>query len=465
VVPAIFDFMGELIHKIDRTLARVLPGELYRTFIRFYRNLKGLNVFRLYRDWVFQSRLRRTQSNHRKLKAALKGADKVKVAFMVINASVWKYDTLYRMMEDDPVFEPAIVICPSVVFGKEMMKMEIERATEWFENKGYRMINTWDKAHNQWVDIKKSFGPDIVFFTNPHNQSHPQYFITNFLDTLTCYVPYGIMTPNRQRDQFDKDFHNFLWRAFYETPLHLEMAQKYSRNKGCNGVAVGYPVFDEMLEKQAKKNPPQVWKSTVRPLKKIIWAPHHTLNLFRERQNYSSFLEYADFMIEIAEKYKDQVQFAFKPHPGLRPKLSQPDVWGEAKTTAYYEQWDALPNAQTEEEGYINLFLQSDGLILDSISFMVEYMFTGKPLIFTIKDDTIEEKFNEFGQIAFQHLYKGYNKQDVVNFIEEKVISSHDPMEPQRTAFFNHHFPKRSDGGVSGHILQQIKNVINIQNT
>ncbi len=46
-------------------------------------------------------------------------------------------------------------------------------------------------------------------------------------------------------------------------------------------------------------------------------------------------MKYHEFMLEMAQKYSDRIQIAFKPHPILRPELSLPEVW-KRKTDEYY---------------------------------------------------------------------------------------------------------------------------------
>ena len=48
------------------------------------------------------------------------------------------------------------------------------------------------------------------------------------------------------------------------------------------------------------------WKLRDMNLKRIIWAPHHTIEGNTDDIAFSTFLEYYDLMLEIAEKYSDR---------------------------------------------------------------------------------------------------------------------------------------------------------------
>ena len=95
---------------------------------------------------------------------------------------------------------------------------------------------------------------------------------------LTCYVPYGVMIASWQEQQYNLLFHNICWRLFYETDFHLMMAQKYSLVKGRNALVSGYPKFDSF----------SIYKASKRSDKRIIWAPHYSVET-GALINYSTF--------------------------------------------------------------------------------------------------------------------------------------------------------------------------------
>lgn len=90
------------------------------------------------------------------------------------------------------------------------------------------------------------------------------------------------------------------------------------------------------------------------------------------------------FFIYLAKKYEGKVSFIFKPHPNLRNSLI---INGYMKSVDDYEKYldefRKLPNASVQEEGdYLALFDTSDAIINDSISFIGEYMYVNKPMLF-----------------------------------------------------------------------------------
>ena len=105
----------------------------------------------------------------------------------------------------------------------------------------------------------------------------------------------------------------------------------------------------------------------------------------------------------------------------------------------YFSAWNNLPNGSVVEDGnYMDLFKSSDAMILDSISFISEYMYTEKPLLFLCKEkDILKKWFNEYGQMTVKQLYEAHSWEDIEHFIDHVVIQGNDPLYKQRVCFVN----------------------------
>ena len=146
-------------------------------------------------------------------------------------------------------------------------------------------------------------------------------------------------------------------------------------------------------------------------------------------------------MLELAKKYEEKIQFAFKPHPVLKYRLI--NLWGKEKTENYYNQWDIMSNTQLEDGYYNDLFLTSDAMIHDSITFTAEYIYTAKPVLYIVRDTNMEYCWNTFGTMAFNSHYHAYNEQDIELFIENVVLNGNDPKADERNVFYdNYLYPK-----------------------
>lgn len=378
----------------------------------------------------------------------LQHKEKIKVAFFAIHSSVWKYDYLYRMMCEHPRFEPIIVVCPVVNYGFENMLLEMDRCYEMFKQKGYNVVRTYDVSTKTYMDVKRSINPDVVFYTNPYRGLiDDRYYITNFLDRLTCYAPYSASICSIST-QFNKLMHLLAWNFFLENELSYKIACKEMPNHAKNAVVVGYPSLDIMLEKS--HTPKNVWKHSQKY--KIIWAPHHSFDA-ECGIHFSNFFQVSDKIWEIAERYKDKVQFAFKPHPLLYVKLLK--VWGEEKTKDYYRRWAEGVNTQYEDGEYIDLFMTSDAMVFDSVSFIHEYLFTKKKSLF-IYGENIEKQLNEFGIEALHCHQIGYNISDIDRFISDVVEEKPDMLYEAKESYYKKNIIPANTELASQNILNAI---------
>ena len=392
----------------------------------------------------------------------LKRRDKIKCVFMGLFSEVWKYDDVYKIMRNNPRFDPMIVVCPIVNYGNDNMLNRMDDCYIYFKQKGYNVIKSYDSQNKIYVDLKKDINPDIIFYTNPYKGLiDNRYFITEFPNVLTVYVPYYFNEGVGYKVAYDTLFQNLLWRRYVETDFHKSLSETYGRNHGRNSVVVGYPGIEKFINPPVESND-NCWKIKSNKLKRIIWAPHHTMEA-AGTCHYSCFLQYCDIMVNLAKKYKNEVQFVFKPHPLLRNKLDL--LWGKEKTDGYYDLWENMPNTLLKDGEYIDLFLTSDAMIHDSGSFLIEYLYVNKPVMRTLNGIPIENLYNQFALSCLDNYYLAHNEQDIEDFIQN-VIKGIDPLKEQRTKFINDVLmPKGSPSqNIIDDILDSIDNQILYRN-
>lgn len=425
-------------------LKKVLPDSVV-DILRFFRKLPG-NVHKSY--------LIKTQPylHRRALKRIRQEKAPVNVLFFALYASVWKYDRLYWLMENDPDFNPTVVICPVVNRGREHMLETLRDCYRNFEQRGYRVVCAYDEKNDTYLNAR-SLAPDIIFYTNPYQGLiDNRYYITKFRDVLTCYVNYAYNTCT-----FDwlcsLPFHNLLWAYFSEEERIKRLAAGYSPIKARNQVVSGYPMYDGFVTRDSDCRD---WKrpdDTV--MKRVIWAPHHDL----DNPAGASFLKYAELMKTLATRYKEKVQFVFKPHPLLKSRLYGMPEWGSARTDAYYDFWANGENTACVNGDYVDLFLSSDAMIHDCGSFTVEYLYTCKPVMY-LPSPGYEERLNEVGADAYGCHYLARCEADIENFLEEVVLNGQDTMEEKRRNFYRQSLVPPNGRLASENIFEYVRKAV-----
>lgn len=439
--------------KVKDFIKKLLPAPLWNSFrdiwLRARRRWKKIHPKIIIHFEVYI--VRKTQQ---RIVKELREKEKLKVIFLVIHHSVWKYEQVYRLLDKDSKFDVEVVVIPLVRAGKGDMDV-FNKTFYFFLENNYQVVSSYDPAKDSWLDIKKLTEPDIVFFTNPHKLTFEQYYIYNFLDKLTCYVPYAFVVIHSIWMHYNQDIHHFLWKHFVETKYHANFARKFNKRNLQNIIVTGFPGLDRMFTDDYE--PKMVWKTFLEGnAKKIIWAPHHTIEGQESELDYSNFMEYSSFFIEFLRD-NQEIQIAFKPHPLLKEKLYKDEQWGKKRTDRYYDQWKLLPNGQIEEGAYLDLFYHSDALILDSASFIVEYLYFDKPILFTMRDESVLERFNSFGKKVFDYLYKARSSSDTIDFINDVVLNNGDVLKYERQRFRKEVILPQNGRTASENIYEQLR--------
>lgn len=379
---------------------------------------------------------KRMQKKHQELLASLKGKKKIRVVFLAIHKSVWKVDTVFQRMLADPFFEPEILVCPYTPYGEERMLEDMEHAYNYFKDKGYPITKSL-KDDGSWVKLEE-IQPDIVFFTNPHHLTRKEYYEDAYLNYLSCYVPYHheVGSGGDVNVQFNQLFHNAMWRIYSTHKDSYDIFRRTSYRKGGNVEVTGFPAMEVYFESKIGRC---VWKNTDERLR-IIWAPHHTIS--ESNISYSNFIKYSDLFCKLANKYQEKVVWAFKPHPVLKSKLYMHRDWGIEKTNKYYDFWNENNFTQLEDGEYSDLFLMSDAMIHDSGSFLGEYLYMKKPVMYLISESNVEHAidgytvgdYTNFGIEALKACEHGYNQEGIIAFIDN-IIEGKNKLKVEHLSF------------------------------
>lgn len=357
---------------------------------------------------------------------------KATVVFFASCLSMWKYQYLYEEMLRNPKYEPYVVLSPFVNYSVEVQKEDLRKLRAFFDANNVKYIDF--NFEGEVFDVRAELNPDIIFYPQPYLKClSKKHQFKYFLDKLTAYYPYGFFTENAAW-AYNNQFLNLAWKLFYATGMQLRDAQTKAANRGRNVEVVGYPGADEFTLSHYK----DPWKPVNGKLKRVIWAPHFSINA--KLTNQSNFLWMADYMLQLADTYKDRIQFAFKPHPRLKSELYKAEEWGKEKTDLYYSKWETKENCQLETGDFISLFLNSDAMVHDSASFTVDYHYTTKPVMFISKNvEAHKNTLGDFGKKAVDLHYIGTNTDEIQHFIDDTVLGGNDPMKEERMEFYNNY--------------------------
>lgn len=345
--------------------------------------------------------------------------EKIRVLFFLTELSTWKTEELYLQMKEHPRFSVIIGTSRSVPVPDAKTQLE-----DYLAYRNYEYIDL-----DSYPSYSQTVAPDIVFYQKPYNSEIQQHnWYKYHLNSLFCFCTYGFNTILEDW-AINQPLLDHAWQIYMENQSVASEFKKIQRKNNKALIPTGIPMMDLLNHpKECFQNP---WLNNKK--KKIIYAPHHTIcDLHVDGIAYSTFLDYADKILKLAEKYSEDVHFAFKPHPILYGKLVK--LWGKERAQEYYNKWALLPNTQIETGEYIGLFKHSDAMIHDCSSFQVEYIYVNNPVLFLIRDEFTNDNLSSISKKSFEVHEKANSIDEIENFIIN-VINGNDVKKKQREEF------------------------------
>ena len=400
--------------------------------------------------------------------------EKIKVAFLAISAAEWPAEEVYRLLGRDERYESYVVVSPLPYDrDKNSMLYTYMQTCRFFKQSGHDVRELYDIQTDTGLGWETIGGmPDVIIHLTPWYRALLDICqIESFpIKCLNCYIPYGFSVAENadkthtQNFVYDSAFMNFCFRIYVEEGISLSEYQSYGMLRGRNVVYSGYPKMDYFLEKRSfgAEEISKIWKipagRDADEMKKVIIAPHHSV-MPSAGLAFATFHKNLYFFIYLARKYTNEVTFLFKPHPNLRARAVQAHVFeNEEAYDAYLEEWNSLPNACVmQEEDYRSAFATSDGMIMDSCSFVAEYMYVDKPLLFLKREgqafDLLGEKimpahYTEWGEDYFS----------IERFLQEVILEGKDTKKGERREIFRRELDYYTENGckASEYIYQDL---------
>jgi hypothetical protein len=346
----------------------------------------------------------------------------IKVGFLTRERSKWTYQSVYDILNKDNRFDPVILV--SVMFSKntENQQDEISETARFFIEKGMKVEYVWD--NDEYKELKDMV-VDILFYDQPwdipfiHHPAHVSEF------ALTMYSCYGIQPMDYKRNYMPK-FQKQLYRYYVEHQLNIERFERYKKGNSKNCVDVGYPKLDIYLDKD---NIPSMseWKEPDKI--KIIYAPHHSFGE-DHTTNYGTFDKNGQFILDLAKKHPETT-WIFKPHPWLKYNLIEKNkIMTKEECEKYYNEWKNIGNV-VETGDYFNIFKTCDLMITDSISFLGEFLPSGKPLIRLVPDN-ICVPLSEYGLWLSSQYYNAHSNDELEHLFNNLAINKNDYKKTDR---------------------------------
>ena len=335
----------------------------------------------------------------------------IKFAFVVYTGSMWFFDELYHLLDDDNRFSVAII----VGHFSEQADSEFESDLSFFRDKKHFTIDSSKNISNY----------DILFYLTPYRFKDRKLNISNIsLSKIILHVSYSYMLVNNKEKLF-LDMYHWCYRYYTDTSYYLNMIKSTVEYYSDNACFLGFPKMDNFYSCESKRLSDKIT---------IIFAPHHSVNYTKFKS--ATFEDNYLYFLELVKMFKDSVFWIYKPHPLLKAHCVQAGIFkNEDEYDEYVNSLKKTGCVHIAEQGdYFPLFMASDAMITDSVSFLAEYQFSSKPLLLLMSG---KEEYNDFGQELVKCLYKTKgNDYDAIKQFVENVIHGDDEMRGVRNTFF-----------------------------
>lgn len=357
----------------------------------------------------------------------------VRVVFLGLYYEAWDaLDEVYRLMLEDERFEPVVISLPRKLTG-QLKYADEERAHKFFETKGIEHIRFnqgGEGSDNQsGLEELKRLAPDYVFTNYPWQRNYqPALRFERLVEfTRLAYVPYFSLAMVEEPDDepgggqagapvathlYTQRLHQLASLVFTQDAL---VKEAYGLTERGNDYVhfVGSPKIDS-LRREAEAG------SASWPIAgdgfRIVWAPHHSYS--PHWLNFGVFSKVKDQMLDFA-KVNPDIQIVLRPHPFLWGTLTDRKVLSEAELSSWRKAWDELENTAVDEDGsYAELFLATDVLVTDGISFLGEYpLVTSKPAVFIENEG--HWAFTAIGEMASKASIRVKTFEELIELIRE----------------------------------------------
>lgn len=351
----------------------------------------------------------------KKLNAKTKSSErKIKVAFLGRMPEIWdKQKPVFDTMNQDESFETTLIVVPT--FDTLTATFEYDYQNNYFIQQYPDAVRAYSNGH--WIDLEP-YGFDYIFLPRPYEMSLPKSLRgqTFVKFTKCCYIPYGFCGTNEfNKLNTQKAFFRHISFTFFDSDVNVRLLKKQfltKRGKSLHHIYnQGYPALEEFFF---------LGKRKVQPVR-ILWTPRWS---FDSKTGGSSFLELKDVFLNMARTMA-QCVFIFRPHPLLFNELLREHVLTQADIDHYISQMQELNIQYDKGEPVNNLFKETDILISDYSSLLIQFFVTGRPIVYCENSVELNDVFTRM----HEGMYVVHNGDDLSKQLIQLVDNKDDLCE------------------------------------
>ena len=184
--------------------------------------------------------------------------DSINVGFYFTSSQHWLGDDLYNLFAQDERFEPTVFL-PTWSLLDDVKKYKMHG------------LNVFEFKNSPEPPTQ-----NIIVYLNPYQRlAIPFFKLENIKvkQTLMVFIPYSFILSTHLSST---PLYNVCWKMFFPSAMALEKYKQSNKFGMPRGVYSGYPKLDVFFKPDAKFH--FDWKMVRPDAKKIIWAPHWSID-------------------------------------------------------------------------------------------------------------------------------------------------------------------------------------------
>lgn len=399
-------------------------------------------------------RFDRTSIENMRVQRQIPHQGAVKVGFVCQYIPAWaKVETIYRMMQTDPRFEPVLICLPSGIRDNRLTDPEIpgNDTHDYFLSHGYPEALDARTGKDSWLDLE-GLGLEYLFYPRPYNNFLPKEYTTPQVSRYCriCLLMYGMeITEEITRTTLNRDFMAYVSYYFAENTavqqVHVRQNQKGHELGLQKTLCLGMPVLESLHSRKEEES--ASWAFSKNDFR-VMWTPRWTTAL---AEGGSNFFTYYKTLTEYARNHPD-MDFLYRPHPLAFAHFIETGEMTEEQVADFKQEIEETPNISLDKEPQYDATLWRSSVLISDYSGMVpEYFSTGKPLIFCMSNMILT--LSDFGRRMMEGCYKVENERELFACLE-MLKSGQDPLKETRKQIIRELYG--SNDGACARILEEL---------
>lgn len=339
----------------------------------------GLLRFRQQKD--YERLLKAKEEIDARLARKKANGEKVNVLFICHRPALWTtLKDVYEMLKADPLFHVQIVAVPQrnkvKGLGYFNDRFDSEGAEEFWASEN--CIHGYNYETGEWLDLR-SLAPDYVFYQQPYNIARPDCLLSSEVSQYAkiLYLTYYVMVDLDPRAElctpvdFMRDL-SFYFAQNEEDRKFVEGRLEKGGPNVCQIAVTGHPRLERMGKQLAGKC--DLWYHP--DSFKILWTPRWTTC-----EGNCHFFSYGPSLTDWCKAH-DNTELMFRPHPQAFKEWRSSGDMTEEQEKQVRELFTHGNFHLDESKDFYPQMFSSNVLISDSSSMIIDYYFTGNPIIY-----------------------------------------------------------------------------------